>query len=739
MQQADSSAGPTLEHSPEAAKEFWGGERGLHPAVLYAIQAAVTAVALFLTLHLGTKDLSVPFEFGGDTLQTAVIAKTIVDHGWWWHNANLSAPYTLPLVAFPANANVDFLSVWLVSRFTSNPGLALNLAWLLTFFYIGAIAHACLKILHVHPLAAMAVGAAYAFLPFIFYRQLAHFALSYYLVPIPCTLALLIATGHVREVSRKVLYLLLGGCALLGFNHVYNSFFSCFTLLFAGAYGYFQTRDRAVARLAGIAVALICICSALNLAPSFAAWSAQGRPAIDYKDVAQADVYGLRIRHLISPIWEHGFPPFAAWNRREHELLPIENESHIARLGVAGALGFLALLAFALFPSLAGKNSDGKLRAAAHLNLACVLLATVGGFGTLFNFFVTPDIRCYNRISVFIGFLALVAVAQFLTGLRSRIGSRPRANLIYAASISVFLLLSLWDQHYAAGNILAFYKNDAGTYAVRDTVRNLESYFKENVSIYQLPYTPFLLDSDHGRLKQWDHARPYFYSHTVHWSWPSLTRRHAMWQADLLLASVPELGRDLVLSGFDGIWVDRYGYEDDGAKLEAELRAIAGPPKVVSANARYAVYDLRGLRTQLAGTMGEAAFRKASALMLDPVLLWTSGFYPVEQYGKTEWRWSDKASRLVFRNHEDSPKRLRFSVTPLLRVPQKYELLVSYGDKRDVALINNEFHELSYALELPANGSVTMEFIFNGPRVDAPGDSRSLYFALLNPRIEQLP
>jgi phosphoglycerol transferase len=45
--------------------------------------------------------------------------------------------------------------------------------------------------------------------------------------------------------------------------------------------------------------------------------------------------------------------------------------------------------------------------------------------------------------------------------------------------------------------------------------------------------------------------------------------------------------------GFQGVWVDRLGYDDHGAQVERELTQLVGPPALVSVNGRFAFYDLR--------------------------------------------------------------------------------------------------------------------------------------------------
>ena len=53
----------------------------------------------------------------------------------------------------------------------------------------------------------------------------------------------------------------------------------------------------------------------------------------------------------------------------------------------------------------------------------------------------------------------------------------------------------------------------------------------------------------------------------------------------------PELVRLLALTGFQAIWVDRAGYPDQAAALEADLTRLLGSPRVNFQN-RIAVYNL---------------------------------------------------------------------------------------------------------------------------------------------------
>ena len=52
--------------------------------------------------------------------------------------------------------------------------------------------------------------------------------------------------------------------------------------------------------------------------------------------------------------------------------------------------------------------------------------------------------------------------------------------------------------------------------------------------------------------------------------------------------------RGVAAAGYAGIYVDRYGYADEGEKLERELAAATGRDPLVSPNGRLSFFELAG-------------------------------------------------------------------------------------------------------------------------------------------------
>src|SRR4029079_9276971 len=89
-----------------------------------------------------------------------------------------------------------------------------------------------------------------------------------------------------------------------------------------------------------------------------------------------------------------------------------------------------------------GGAAATTLEKLALLTVAAVLLGTIGGLGAIFAWTVSPLIRSYNRISIFIGLFGIAALVLQLDFWTRRIRSRALAVLA-AASIA---LVGLWDQ-----------------------------------------------------------------------------------------------------------------------------------------------------------------------------------------------------------------------------------------------------------------------------------------------------
>jgi hypothetical protein len=584
---------PVVNERAHPATAVTSGLRGFVP---FLGEAFLIGVILFVALQGWRRDFHIPIVFSSDSLVFLMQTKSTMDHGWWWSNPMLSAPSTFHALAFPANTNVDQFIVFVLSRFTNSVGLCINLAWMSMLILSGLTATWCLQKIGIAQNAALVAGILFAISPYALYRQIDHFNLVTYLVPFPTAAALLLITGHPPDRWYwKGSIGLLAGCALLGFNYVYYAFFACFLLLVAMLAGYFNWRDKRILFAGATCVALIGLCTLLNLAPSLYVWHQEGKPIIIRDKVpAEAEVYGLKLRQLVSPVFGSSFPPFRHWTQKESEAqFPLETENMISRLGFVGTLGFLGVLAALFAGERTAKSSAGQmLFGSGRLTLAAVLLGTLGGFGSLFNLLVTPEIRAYNRICAFLALFALVAVAVAL--------DRPwlRNRWLGRAILCLVLAIGILDQTQAVRGLnLTQPEIKSASRQVEVIVRQLERALPDHAMVYQLPVTTYLDDSGRARMKAYDHIRPYLVSRTIHWSYPALSNAQVYWQQRVARLDGENLARQLAADGFAAILVDRYGYSDDGKEIADSIQKVLRKAGPMAANERYLAFDIRGLKT----------------------------------------------------------------------------------------------------------------------------------------------
>jgi phosphoglycerol transferase len=382
------------------------------------------------------------------------------------------------------------------------------------------------------------------------------------------------------------------GCVLLGLNYIYFAFFGAFVIAVGTAVGALRARSWSLVAVGGLCVAAVGLAIALNLVPNAIAWEAYGEPLGVRHVPAEAEYYGLKIRHLIGPAPEHWFPPLRAWAEAERAAeFPYETENIRATLGIVATTGFVWLLV-TLVLSPNGESGERRrlVRAAAVVVIAIVLLATVGGFGSLFSLLVTPDIRAYNRISPFIAFLALVVVAFWIDRAWAR---KPKIQVGVAIAV---VAIGLADQLPALSPRRADHAAIAQVFGrTQAFVALLEARLPRDAMVYQLPVRPYPRDPGLETLGVYDQFRPYLSSRQLRWSYPSLTVKQINRERAISAVEESDLPRYLARQGFSAILISRAGYRDRGRQLEDALRQPRAGTTLLASSDDYVALDLRPL------------------------------------------------------------------------------------------------------------------------------------------------
>lgn len=564
--------------------------------------AIATAIALVI-LRVWNGSFSVPWRLGGDADFYLMITDAIVKHGWYLTNPKLAAPYGQDLYDLPHGLdNLQFVIIKVIGWLTGGNVVAtVNVYFVLTFTLIAGAMFTCLRVIGATRVTAIVVGVLYALMPYHFVRGTNHLLLSgYYMVPFGILLALLVVganppftrvdSGWLPRLGDKS-WLVVLACVGVASTGAYYAIFTVVLLVCVTVAVFIARRERRIVVSAATMVAIIGVTMALNLAPTFVYWMANGTNAeVAQRTPQEAENNGLRISELITPRESHRVAALRVFDEQIDEF---KNRSEDGMpLGAVGSIGFLGLIVGAVVVLATRSRKEpsdpelaATLRHLSTLNLVACLVATMGGFSLLLAAAGLREIRAWNRISIVIGALALMAFALVW----DRVVRRRVPTVIAVTLVIAIGAFGVWDQ--TSGSDAPAHAGNAQLWnGTTKFVRQIETEVGAGAMIFQAPYVAFPESKGVFNLGSYDGARLSLLSDNLRWSFGAVVGRQDEWAKNV--AALPPAAQldELEDRGFAGVVVDRYGYADEIGADEYihELSRLTGSDIINSPNNRYA-------------------------------------------------------------------------------------------------------------------------------------------------------
>lgn len=569
---------------------------------------------------------TVPSRFSFDLNAHAIFLQSLLETGSYQHHERLGAPFGLELYDFPLGTeNAQWLMLSLLSVAAKTVGALMNVYLLLTFALVALAAYASFRLVGLARPTSLGASVLFAILPYHFLRGEYHLLLSNYAsVPAGAVLTILLLRGDsvfpktdrrrlgTRRLTGRAL-LMIAACVAIGSWSFYYAALTVLLLVLSAPLAALLHRRLAPLGIAAVLCAVIGTTVVANTAPSLAYWADHGRNAVTAQRApAEAELYSLKLTHLVLPSRYHRLDVLADLSQRYTDTEYLSDEA-TATLGAVATLGFLWLAVFAA-SAVGGREiripRAEHHRAAALGALLAFLIGTTGGLSALISWYGSPQIRAYNRISVFIAFFALMAVGLLLDALAPRLRARGWSRPALTAGAVGLLALGVLDQTSSKlkpdyGRARAAWQSDA------DFGRAAENMFAPGSRIFQLPVVPFPEFPPVFRMRDYDHAKGVLHTRTLKWSYAGMKGRPAFeWQQQLFKLPPAGIVRAVTAAGFSGLYVDRNGFPPEVAgPFEAEIaRVTRRPPAVTSSDNRLALYDLRAYAGRLRDRLGGPRF-----------------------------------------------------------------------------------------------------------------------------------
>ena len=590
-----------------------------HPDFASGAAAATLAVAgVVIAQELWRVTPAIPLGYVSDGQLFLAMTKATLEHGWYLNPPELGFPLGSHWHDYPvASGDTAHLAqLRVLSPLSDNYVVVLHAFYVLGYALCAISAFAVMRLLDISRGPAVVCATLFALLPYHLALNEAHpFVTAYWVVPVGAFLVLALLLDRPllarREGSRtgplafasKTTLATLGACVLIGSaGSNYYSVFAAGLVLLAGLVAAVRFDWRHSLATAGVVSIAIVAAIALSSLPNLiyeAEHGANGQVANRLPQ--ESEYYSLTLFTLLAPSPGHRIGPFDELRGDYVATSPTPVAAGAAGIGLVAAAGVVWLFGFALASLIRSGPWVERWRlhgAAASAALMGFLIATTGGLSLLFAHLVTPQVRTWHRMHLFIAFFALLAVAALLDLAIRRLRTARGGRLGLGALLAAVLVVGFLDQTNptyvpAYDSMREEFESDAAFF------HSVEDELGPGAAVFQLPYAPFPEWWPTSGMQPFENFRGYLHTSDLNWSFGATYARPEDWQPGVIDEGTAQVFPRIVAAGFDGIVVDRHGYPDDASELEAAIADEVGARPLVAPDGHFAFFDLRRYAEEL--------------------------------------------------------------------------------------------------------------------------------------------
>ncbi len=694
----------------------------------YLIITILTLALLLFYFNLKTFDLhfllSNVYDMGDSKMAIAVF-KQIISGEFGFFGAPtsnyLAAPFVFESYDFPT----PMMSVWLyikfLSIFSQNHFVVFNVFILSTFFLNAYAMYFVLQKFKINIYLSIAISVLFSFLPFHFFRFGHTLYIGYFFIPIwvyylvllynkkPLFYKLDIKTGKtVFDFSKKNIAIILTLILSSTWNFYYTFFFALL-LGFTTISVTLMRKSRYYLYSCIFVMAFAVVPFIISMVPYKVYEYQHGKnTAVAQRGAIDSEIFGLKITQLLFPVTYHHIQKLESFKDSYKNSAPLVNENQDATLGLVASIGFLILIFYIAIYNF----KSSLLTRLSRLNIVAVIFSTVGGFGVIFAYLITSQIRGYNRISVFIAVFAFLAIAYILNYYIKKY--KRYQSYIFPAVSALILAIGFYDQVPKTAILTPWAKAYDDFLSDKDFVSKIENTLPTNSMIMQWPYMSY---PENGAInKMPDYAQIYGFLHSdkLKWSYGSTRGRDSdAWHKSLLDKPINEQITILEKAGFAGLIINRDGYKDNGAQIESELNKTIGGYLFGSKNNNLLFYKLTP---------------KGNIIEIPPTF---SGFYDWEG-GVGNRIWSKKDANIIWRNYsgKEQVEKISFDIMSL----NDRKIVIKFNKQTLKELDLKGGKPVSVVFDIVLNtGANKLEFTTDKkPEKVSDGGERELSFNLTN-------
>ncbi len=701
-------------------------------SVLFIFCISILLLFYFKTLY--STRLDIPLIYNGQDEYTALSnSKTIKDTGWIFKNPNLGAPFGMEYYDYPSFFlnNFDNLILKILLLFTDSSITAVNLQFLLLFPLIAIISYLTMRTLGINNIISILCSLTFAFSPYIHVRGMSHMTLSTYeFVPLSILICIWIFQDDKFFIInrkffsyKKNIYAIIFLILIANNGMAYYPYFTCFFILVSGITSAINKKNMQKIYASLTQVLLIIITIMTELLPIMFYLRREGTNVLAViRSRGSGETYGLKIIQLFLPLFSHGNGYLEKIIKCYRSDAPLVNENISSYLGLVGIVGFIILI-FMVYYNKSDSELASKLKALSLLNISAILLATIGGISSIICFFITTKIRGYNRISIFIMYICILAVAYVLTFLYEKIINKK----IFIIIVIMLFSFAIWEQF--SNGPKSYELNKFNYESDKAFVKKVENSVSLNAMVFQLPYHQYPEGGIVNNMADYQLLTGYLHSDNIKWSYGGIKgRKSDTWNKMISELDTKTMVKALSIAGFEGIYIDRRAYTDTSYhELDKAITEVLNVSPIISDNGNLVFFNMVSFNKTYYNKYTDDEIAKLKNELINFVGVgFGNGFYGVEESGQSQRIWMSQEAELIINNYseEEIEYEMNFRASSGYNELSSLEIIIdkniyNYAINADVRAISQKI--------LLKPGKNKIKFISDAIRVNAPEDPRKLY------------
>ncbi len=567
----------------------------------------VPMMLCLISMRFWEMDFSVQPTFGGDNALGMILMKSIAQNGLrgLWINPYMGAPQASALVDTPFLDMSFGIEAYIISLFCKSPATIQYIIYIGSYLTVGLLSYLLvLRKISNNNVICILASIFLAILPYHFSRGMSHGTLSRYSVIAVAIFLCICANeeeyrfGAPKKYSKVGRICFWGACFFVGISNIYYVFGALLCLAVTILAKMIRHKRLNILWNEAVSIYLILFGVFVGLFPKIF-YSIKHGPnqMAGVRAPQETEVYALKIIQMLLPCAYNRIGIF----RKIYEKYTTGgyniNENQMASLGLMATIGFVCICVWII---LRLARNDLNYSADARIDrkdffsllvLSIVLYSVGGGFGTVVAYVITPEIRCLNRLSVFVAYLSICMLAIiFERALNSNMNVKTKKlTILFGLLLSVVTLYSEIPIENSGWQNSSMSKNEIMTSFFCEVQSELE----DGDMVYQLPYMDFPEVSTPGTMFDYEPGYAYVYTNNLRWSYGAMKGRHTE-AADLLRDEgiSKEFVKKIKKAGFKAVYIDTAGYEDSGQSVIQFYSSKLGLKPIISNDGRLYLYKL---------------------------------------------------------------------------------------------------------------------------------------------------